>query len=221
MGKKWLSLFLSLLLTVTVLPLSVSAAETVEENGFTFSVENGAATVTYYSGTEASVTIPYELSDGTPVTAIGDEAFYECTSLTSVTIPGSVQSIGDYAFGSCDSLVSVTILEGVPEIGKGMFFLCTSLSSVTIPESVKTIGDSAFTQCYSLASVTIPEGVTSIEDDTFYACRSLASVTIPEKCSSSSRRLPISSSISLKSGILTAAIVTSVGISRSLGRDSR
>jgi hypothetical protein len=42
--------------------------------------------------------------DGIPVTAIGDFAFYGCSSLTGITIPNSVTAIGDEAFYDCDSL---------------------------------------------------------------------------------------------------------------------
>ena len=64
------------------------------------------------------------------VTSIGDYAFRDCTSLTSVTIPDSVTSIGNYAFAYCSSLTSVTIGNGVTSIGERAFYNCTSLESV-------------------------------------------------------------------------------------------
>ena len=65
------------------------------------------------------------------MTSIGHEAFYGCTSLTSVTIPDSVTSIGWYAFRGCDSLTSVIIPKSVTSIGRGVFNNCDSLTSVT------------------------------------------------------------------------------------------
>ena len=121
-----------------------------------------------------SVTIPDS------VTSIGDAAFAGCRSLTSVTIPDSVTIIGYRAFGSCESLTSVTIQNGVTSIGEEAFSWCTSLTSVTIPNSVTIIGDSAFYYCTSLTSVTIPNSVTLIDNGAFYYCRSLTSVTIPD-----------------------------------------
>ena len=125
-----------------------------------------------------SVTIPNS------VTSIGRMAFYGCASLASVTIPNSVISIGENAFGCCSNLTSVTIPNSIRNISDNAFFYCTSLASVTIPNSVASIGDFAFYGCASLASVTIPNSVTSIGDAAFYGCTSLTSVTIPNNVAS-------------------------------------
>ncbi len=93
----------------------------------------------------------------TGVTSIGDETFYNCTSLTSITIPDSVTSIGDHAFCNCTSLTSITIPDSVTSIGAYAFCDCTSLTSVTIPDSVTNIGDAAFASCDNLTSVNVEE----------------------------------------------------------------
>ena len=121
-----------------------------------------------------SVTIPDR------VTSIGDGAFYGCTSLTSIIIPDSVTSIGDDAFAYCTSLTSITLPDNVTTIGSSAFWVCTSLTSVTIPDRVTSIGASAFLYCTSLSSVTIGNSVTSIDFHTFGNCTSLTSVTIPD-----------------------------------------
>ena len=117
-----------------------------------------------------SITIPDS------VTSIGDNAFYYCNSLKSVTIPNSVTSIGSNAFAYCDSLTSVTIPDSVTSIGKSVFWGCKSLTSVTIGNGVTSIGDRAFNECKSLTSVTIGNGVTSIGDEAFSICPSLKTI---------------------------------------------
>ena len=89
------------------------------------------------------------------VTSIGEYAFFECTGLTSVTIPSSVTSIGNWAFFYCSSLTSVTIPNSVTSIGRSAFSACISLTSVTIPYSVTSIGSGAFSLCSSLTSVVL------------------------------------------------------------------
>jgi len=85
---------------------------------------------------------------------IDAEAFKNCTSLTSITIPKGETRIGDYAFYNCKNLTSVTIPSGVTSIEQETFADCTSLTSVTIPNSVTIIFYKAFYDCTSLTSVT-------------------------------------------------------------------
>lgn len=113
------------------------------------------------------------------VTAIGQWAFINCSSLTSVTIPNGVTTIGTAAFISCNSLTGITIPNGVTTIEDSTFSGCSSLTSVTIPDSVTSIGRYAFYNCGSLTSVAIPGSVTTIGGDAFAYCNSLTSVTIP------------------------------------------
>ena len=118
------------------------------------------------------------------VTSIGNSAFYNCTSLTSVTIGNSVTSIGDSAFNHCTSLTSVTIGNSVTSIGSYAFGSCSGLTSVTIPDSVTSIGSTAFYNCSGLTSITIGNSVTSIDSYAFEGCSSLTSVTIPASVTS-------------------------------------
>ncbi len=113
------------------------------------------------------------------VTAIGDSAFWGCSSLTSITIPDSVAAIGNDAFYGC-SFTSIIIPDSVTTIGSSAFENCSSLTSVTIPDSVTAIGGSAFRSCIGLTSITIGNGVTSIAGCAFYGCKSLTSITIPD-----------------------------------------
>lgn len=128
------------------------------------------------SGSSGVVIPAYK--NGKKITSIGENAFSECTSLESVTIPSSVKSIGNNAFNKCSYLTSVTIPSGVTNIGTSAFYK-SGLTSVTIPPSVTGIGGYAFSGCADLTSVEIPSGVTSIVTATFQDCTGLTSVTIP------------------------------------------
>ena len=161
-----------------------------------------------YSGLTIA-TIPETVTyNGTTysVTSIGDEAFYSCESLTSLTIGNSVTSIGGSAFAYCSSLTYVTIPNSVTSIGVEAFAYCDSLKSVIwnvkncedfnsscswcVPFSYSPItsfiiGDSveyipaallAYADTKNLTTLTIPESVTSIGEDAFDGCSSLTSV---------------------------------------------
>ncbi|MEE0883470.1 MAG: leucine-rich repeat domain-containing protein [Bacteroidales bacterium] len=143
----------------------------------TYSV-TGTWSAFYNCSSLTSVTIPNS------VTFIGDYAFYNCSSLTSVSIPNSVTTIEYCAFEDCSSLTSVTIGNSVTAIEWGTFRNCSSLTSVTIPNSVTSIGGYAFYNCSSLTSVTIPNSVTYIGDSAFSDCSSLTSVDIPNSVTS-------------------------------------
>src|ERR1700692_863194 len=79
---------------------------------FTFTTNNGAITITGYTGGGGDVVIPAS-TNGYSVTTIADYAFVNQHGITSVTIPNSVTSIGVDAFASCFSLASVTIPNSV------------------------------------------------------------------------------------------------------------
>ena len=112
------------------------------------------------------------------VTAIGSEAFYDCTSLTSMAIPNSVTTIGDWAFYNCSSLTSVTIPNSVTTIGGWAFYNCSNLTSVTIPNSVTTIGNSVFWGCSNLTSIEIPKSVTTIGLSILGECPNIISIQV-------------------------------------------
>ena len=152
---------------------SIKIPSNVESNGQTYTVTSIGNDAFWNCSDLTSVDIPDS------VTSIGNSAFSMCPGLTSVDIPDGVTSIGDYAFYYCKGLTSVDIPDGVTSIGNGAFWNCSGLTSVDIPDSVTSIGDYAFSCCSGLTSVDIPDGVTSIGNRAFWDCDSLKSITIP------------------------------------------
>ena len=130
------------------------------------------------------------------VTSIGWYAFYECTGLTSVTIPNSVTSIGVYAFFSCSGLTSFSVAgdnsnycskEGVlfnKQQTTLIQYPARKQGEYVIPNSVTSIVDYAFAGCSGLTSLTISNSITSIVDYAFAGCSSLTSITIPNSVTS-------------------------------------
>ena len=136
-------------------------------------------------------------------TRISDRAFYDCTSLTSVTIPDGVTSIGEKAFYNCTSLTSVTIPESVTNIGSLSFGYCKALEEVSLPAKVK-LGGMCFMECpvadesnredgvlyidtcLISANKNVPDrysikaGTTSINSYAFHSADNMTSVIIPE-----------------------------------------
>ena len=200
MRKRLLSFVLAVLMIASLLPATALAAEIVKSG--TCGAEGDGSNLTWTLDSEGLLTISgsgdmYDygfpsapwygsrsrvksavIADG--VTSIGQQAFSNCTSLTSVTIPDSVMSIGVLAFDDCTSLTSVTIPDSVTSIGNHAFVDCRSLTSVTIPNSVTSIGEYAFYDCTSLTSVTIPDSVTSIGNCAFASCTSLTGIWVAE-----------------------------------------
>lgn len=162
MSKK---LIKNMALLVALLALCLTAAfsaSAATENGYTYTVTDGKATITAVDSTvTGDVVIPDTLG-GYPVTEIGGTynnwggwrgAFQDRTDLTNVTIGNSVTSIDKSAFCGCTGLTSIIIPDSVTNIGESAFYNCAGLTSITIPENVTSIGYFAFSGCTGLAQI--------------------------------------------------------------------
>lgn len=182
--------FLSILLMF--MPM-VASADGVEVDGIYYNFGRSAKTaeVTYkkyengdyvsdYSG---NVIIPSEVvyrNETYSITSIGNNAFYMCSGLNSVTIPESVTSIGYGAFKLCSGLTTLTIPNSVTSIGQSAFIGCSGLTSVKVSDGLTFIEENVFYGCTNLTSINIPNSVGSIGDYAFYNCKSLKTIAIPK-----------------------------------------
>lgn len=110
------------------------------------------------------------ISEG--VEDIGVRAFYNCRSLTEISLPGSIKSIDDNAFFGCDNLKSVYLGQNLENIGMQAFFGCSALESIIIPEGVEKIEPSTFYGCRSLENIELSD-VKDIGKGAFFGCDSL------------------------------------------------
>ena len=144
--------------------------------------DNGEGTMIFYSWTDEDHTALEVVSNGDgwkyggdvvipasvnhegesyPVTRIGDQAFYECHELTSVTIPEGVTAIGNEAFGRCYELTSVIIPGSMKTIGEAAFQNCNKLNSISCyaEEPPAMESENAFEgSVYNYATLRVPAG---------------------------------------------------------------
>lgn len=169
-----LSAFLAVAMLLTLLPAAAFAAP-APESDFEYGVDNGTATITKYKGAGGTVEIPATLG-GYPVTGIKMQAFIECTSLKSVSMPESMTWIGDSAFAGCTGLEQVEISPNLTTIGPNSFYSCNGLTSVVVPDKVTSIGSLAFFGCLNLESITIPASVTTLDSTFVFGCTNLKKI---------------------------------------------
>ena len=193
MKNKW---FVSLLMVVVMMCACWTGAG-ADEKRKTFTsgdyeyalLDDGTVEITKYKGKAERLAIPDTL-DGKRVTAIGEQAFSFCSSLTIISIPDSVAQIGENPFAACSSLKSISVSPEHPYFATidGVLFRKAdktlisypagiSSSTYTIPQGITSIGDSAFSYCYFLTSVSIPDSVEQIGTNPFAACFELKSIS--------------------------------------------
>lgn len=171
------------LLTVTVLAaltMGASAAEVTVGN-VKYETHTGTVLGPAKSGI-TSADIKAEITVGgtaVSITQIAPNAFENCSTLTSVTIPSGITIIGNHAFAS-SGLSSVTIPGTVSTINPHTFEACTNLNEVTLSENVTSIGEDAFNGCSDLEKIHFPKTVTGIDSRAFAGCTKLKSVALPE-----------------------------------------
>ena len=168
MKNKVLTLFISILLTITLFPNKINAESHSGwlENGLSWYLVSGELEI---SGEGAMVDKENPSKWGwakykdeitrvvvmSGVTRIGSFAFSNLDNLEKATIPSTVQDIGEKAFSYCEKLKSIDILDGLTTIKTRAFEGCTGLNQILLPKSVTTIESNAFFKCSNLTSFII------------------------------------------------------------------
>ena len=153
---------------------------------FSYLAEDGKVTIEKFipdkfdRDKQYDLTIPTEIN-GMPVTRISEKAFYNNSSIVSVTINGgNGLVIGSKAFSECSNLKKLVITGNVDISEQNIFLGCGSLEELSIGKGVRTIGRAAFWRCNSLEKLVLPEGVETIDEQAFSECVRLSSVSIPK-----------------------------------------
>jgi hypothetical protein len=172
----------------------LSALPAVVQAQFTFTTNNGALTITEYTGSGGAVVIP-STTNGYLITSIGGTrsnggAFVNYTSLSNITIPYSVTNIMTEPFRGCTNLTTIMVDTLNPTYSSvdGALFNKSQTMLLECPEgkvgsyavlnSVTYIGTFAFDNCTRLTNITIPDSVASTGEFAFESCTHLISVLI-------------------------------------------
>lgn len=164
MGKsdiKRVNPFFICIAALTILLCFSSQVLASPEGEYTYTVTEGKAQITGYSGTGTEVSVPSFLG-GIPVTSIGDQAFSGCSDIKKITVPYGVTTIGERAFSGCESLTIISLPESITSIGDRAFEDCTGLTKITIPKNAALIGEETFKGCINLTTITRNSGSTIV-----------------------------------------------------------
>ncbi|MCX6650723.1 MAG: fibronectin type III domain-containing protein [Methanomassiliicoccales archaeon] len=182
-------MLLLMLLSGSFLVIAGDTVYAAQEGDYTYTIDEGMATITGYTGTGNNITIP-DMLGGCPVVTIGNNSFSGHDSLTSVTISGNVTTIGEGAFSACPNIVSVFIPSSVNTIGMGAFLYCYAMDSIDVDaanQNFTSVDGVLYNKNVTIliqfpggkaGEMVIPESVTSVGSRAFNTCPFLIGITI-------------------------------------------
>ena len=151
-------------------------------NGLNYRYIEGKGEATVISGDYSQITkltIPGSIEvEGVSyiVKAIDDRVFSNCYSIDTLIIENGVERIGQNAFYWCQNIKSISLPTTLKSISEMAFYYCMGINNLVIPEGVKTIGNSAFGRNYGLRLLELPSTLDSIGDGAFRNCSNLSRV---------------------------------------------
>lgn len=165
-------------LTSLNLPDSIRSIGAMALNGVSKAPLTIPASVEFIgdSAFSGSGVVDGDLPEG--LTYLGDKAFSNCTGLTSITLPSTVETYGPNIFYGCSNVTYVELPQNMEKIPNGLLWSCTGLKRIYIPSSVREIGNAAF---YSsgIEKLNLPDGLQKIEPWAFCSTK-LKEIIIPD-----------------------------------------
>lgn len=177
-----LSLAAALMMGVAALPCFMAAAEedeTFTDEVLTYAYVDGGVSIVDCDEGTTKLQIPDAMM-GYPIVSIGDEAFANCTSLTSITIEAPITSVGTNAFANCTSLTAITLPDTVTSLGDAAFYGCSALTDVTLSENIAEMGLYCFAYCFELKEITMPAALKAVPSYCFFYDFALENVKLNE-----------------------------------------
>lgn len=183
--KKYLLL---LAVAVTSMATFASVGDTIKDDTGELkyvitSLSPNTVKVGYNPMTTGELTLPASITSygqTYSVTAIGENAFFNCRNLTKVTLPATITEIEPQGFAFCSGITTIKMSPAITAIGKGAFYNCSALTSIEIPPAVASIGEAAFLYCMALQEINMPASVTTVGKMAFSFCNGLETVHISE-----------------------------------------
>lgn len=144
----------------------------------------GSTNLSYSDEYTGDITIPSSVEYNNitySVSAIGINAFYNNSNITSINLPSTITSIGAYAFRNCSGLTSITIPENVVQILNNAFQNCSSLDTLyfNATNCNNLSSTNIYLGCNNLSTIIIGNNVTKIPSNAFYGCSAVTSINIP------------------------------------------
>ena len=96
------------------------------------------------------------------MTAIGEDCFYYCTALKSITVPEGITELNGAVFAYCLSMEEATLPSTIRKLGNHCFYSCAKLKKLELPDGLTTIGDQCFYNCVALLQMNLPKSITEI-----------------------------------------------------------
>lgn len=134
----------------------------------------------YAEPEKSDIKVSIDLSDTTGLTSIPIRAFDNCTNLSGIIFPDTLESISGYAFNECINLKDISFPNSLKTISSFAFYNCSSLTSISFPDGITSMGERTFYGCKNIeGEITIPSNITTIGEFFFYNCKKITKVNLP------------------------------------------